>query len=608
VIFFHSSVLRRFLDDEAIRMTTIYPVILGREAMVATEHYLSASAGARMFARGGNAIDAAVAATLVEGVVNPHMHTIGGEAPMLIYVANVARVVAVNGNMTAPAQATIRHYRDLGMDLVPGEGLLAAGVPAAFDALAAALGRFGTLTLADVVEPVLKLCEDGMPMHAGLSGHGETPQDLSGLIGRASLRSNQRKFRENWPTTAAVYLPNGEVPRPGDIIKNPALAKFFQRLLDAETGARNRGREAAIDAARDRFYRGDIAREIVRWSEANGGLLQESDLSRFATKLEESVSVDYHGAMVHKCQPWSQGPIFLQQLRILEGFDLRRMGHNSADYVHHSIEAAKLAFADREAYYADPEFERVPIDGLLSRKYADLRRALVDPRWASMQARPGDPGAMRALSTVAATEARSWGSGTTHVTAADGHGNMVACTASGGWIPSSPVIDTLGFPLGTRMQTFYLDESHANALRPGKRPRTTLTPSLATRDGKPFLSFGTPGGDQQDQWTLQFFINVIDFGMGVQEAIEAPRFSTAHFPSSFYPHNSMPGVVRLEDRIDKDVADELVARGHRVVIRPSWCEGHVLGIRFDPARRLLEGGADPRGQLAVVMAAQAIGW
>jgi gamma-glutamyltranspeptidase / glutathione hydrolase len=589
-------------------MTTIYPQIMGREAMVSTEHYLSASAGARIFARGGNAIDAAVAATLVEGIVNPHMHTIGGEAPMLLYVANEARVVAVNGNMVAPAQATIAHYRNLGINLVPGEGLLAAGVPAAFDALAAVLKYFGTLTLADVIEPALKLCEDGMPMHAGLSGHGETPEDLSGLIGRASLRSNYRKFRERWPTTAAIYLPNGELPVPGDIIKNPALANFFHRLLDAEAAVRNRGREAGIDAARDRFYRGDIAREIVHWSKTNGGLLEEDDLSRFATKFEESITVDYHGVTVHKCQPWSQGPVFLQQLRILEGLDLLRMGHNSADYIHHLVEAAKLAFADREAYYADPEFEQVPLAGLLSKSYADLRRGLIDPERASMEQRPGDPVMMRPLMATDGIETRSWGRGTIHVTAADGRGNMVACTASGGWIPSSPVIETLGFPLGTRMQTFYLDESHPNALKPGKRPRTTLTPSLVTRSGQPFLSFGTPGGDQQDQWTLQFFINLIDFGMNVQEAIEAPRFSTAHFPSTFYPHNSMPGVIRLENRIDSKVADQLAARGHRVVVRPGWCEGHVLGIRFDPARHLLEGGADPRGQLAVVMAAQAIGW
>jgi gamma-glutamyltranspeptidase / glutathione hydrolase len=589
-------------------MTTIYPLIMGREAMVCTEHYLSASAGARIFALGGNAIDAAVAATLVEGVVNPHMHTIGGEAPMLIYSANAARVVAVNGNMAAPAKATIEYYRQRKMNLVPGEGLLAAGVPAAFDALAAALESFGTLTLANVVEPALKLCEDGMPMHAGLSGHGDTPADLSGLIGRASIRSNEQKFRERWPTTAQIYLPNGQLPRPGDIIRNPALAKFFHRLLEAEAGARSRGREAAIEAARDRFYRGDIAREIVAWSQTNGGLLEESDLAQFTTRFEEAVTIDYHGLTVHKCQPWSQGPVFLQQLRILEALDLPRMGHNSTEYIHHLVETAKLAFADREAYYADPQFEPVPIEALLSRKYADLRRVLIDPEAASKEQRPGEPIAMRAVAAGGAREPRSWGSGTIHVTTADGRGNMVACTASGGWIPSSPVIDTLGFPLGTRMQTFYLDERHPNALKPGKRPRTTLTPSLATRNGQPFMSFGTPGGDQQDQWTLQFFINVVDFGMDLQEAIEAPRFSTAHFPSSFYPHNSMPRVVRLEERIDRNVIDQLAERGHQVVARPPWCEGHVLGIRFDPVRRLLEGGADPRGQLAVVMAAQAIGW
>ena len=589
-------------------MTTLYPQVMGREAMIATEHYLSASAGARIFARGGNAIDAAVAATLVEGVVNPHMHTIGGEAPMLIYVADAQRVIAINGNMVAPARATIDHFRSLGLDLIPGEGLLAAGVPSAFDALASALSRFGTMTLADVATPVLALCEDGMPMHAGLSGHGETPKDLSGLIGLASIRANRRKFKEQWPSSAALYMPNGEVPRPGDIIKNPGLAQVFRRLLDAEAGAKNRGREAAIDAARDCFYRGEIAREIVKWSDAKGGLLQASDLDRFTTRFEEPVSADYRGFTVHKCQPWSQGPVFLQQLRLLEGFDLRAMGHNSAAYIHCLVEAAKLAFADREAYYADPEFAEVPMEGLLSRKYADLRRPLIDPEHASMDLRPGDPIAMRALLEGANAEARSWGPGTIHVTAADGHGNMVACTASGGWIPSSPVIDSLGFPLGTRVQTFHLNERHANALRPGKRPRTTLTPSIATRNGAPFLSFGTPGGDQQDQWTLQFFLNMVEFGMDVQEAIEAPRFSTAHYVNTFYPHNFSKGSLRVEERVDEKVRSDLAGRGHLLEVRPPWCEGHVLGIRFDPERRLLTGGADPRGQLAVVMAAQAIGW
>jgi gamma-glutamyltranspeptidase/glutathione hydrolase len=589
-------------------MTTWYPMVMGREAMVATEHYLSAAAGARIFAKGGNAIDAAVAATLVEGVVNPHMHTIGGEAPMLIYLAGARRVIAVNGNMTAPARATIDHYRSIGYKLIPAEGLLAAGVPAAFDALALALREFGTMSIAEVVAPAMALCEDGMPMHPGLAGDGETPQDLSGLIGTASIRFNAQKFRERWPTTAAVYMPSGKLPHTGDIIRNPALANLFRRLTDAEATARNRGREGAIDAARDRFYRGDIAREIVQWSEVNGGLLADSDLAAFRTKIEASVTADYRGITVHKCQPWSQGPVFLQQLRILEGFELAAMGHNSADYIHHLVEVAKLAFADREQYYADPEFTPVPLEGLLSQRYSEIRRGLIDPQRASMEQRPGDPIAMRALLSTINNGARSWGPGTVHVTAADGGGNMIAVTASGGWIPSSPLIETLGFPLGSRMQTFFLDEHHANALHPGKRPRTTLTPSIATRNGEPLLSFGTPGGDQQDQWTLQFFLNLIDFGMDVQEAIEAPRFSTAHFPSTFYPHNARPGVLRIEDRIDEEVRAELSSRGHLVEARPPWCEGHVLGIRFDAAKRLLQGGADPRGQMAVVMPAHAIGW
>jgi gamma-glutamyltranspeptidase/glutathione hydrolase len=589
-------------------MTTIYPLVMGRDAMISTEHYLSASAGVRIFARGGNAIDAAVAATLVEGIVNPHMHTIGGEAPMLIYVANEQRVIAINGNMMAPKRATIDLYRERGLKLVPGEGLLAAGVPAAFDALASALANFGTMRLAEVAEPAIHLCEDGMPVHAGLTGHGETPEDSSGLIGVASLLKLEQKFREKWPTSLELYMPDGEVPRPGKIIKNPALGRFFRRLLDAEAAAKNQGREAAVGAARNCFYRGDIAREIVQWSDANGGLLQESDLANFSTKLETPLSLDYHDITVHKCLPWSQGPVFLQQLRLLQGFDLRSMGHNSADYIHHLVEVAKLAFADREVYYGDPQFAQVPIEALLSEQYAAMRRPLIDPHRASMEQRPGDPIGMRPLLSSGTPTPRSWGPGTVHVTAADGHGNMVACTASGGWIPSSPVIDTLGFPLGTRLQTFFLDENHPNSLQPGKRPRTTLTPSLATRKGKPFLSFGTPGGDQQDQWTLQFFLNLVDFGMDVQEAIEAPRFSTAHFASSFHPRAARPGVLRIENRFDSKIFADLAERGHEVEIRPPWCEGHVLGIRFDPDVRLLAGGADPRGQLAVVMAAQAIGW
>ncbi len=588
-------------------MRTTYPLVMGREAVVSTEHYLSASAGARIFARGGNAIDAAVAATLVEGIVNPHMHTIGGEAPMLVYSAKAGRVVAINGNMMAPARATIAEYQARGIELIPAHGLIAAGVPAALDALVTALAEFGTKSFAEVAEPALALAEDGFPMHVGLAGEEAAADDKYAGAG-ASIRAFEKIFRTHYPSTARIYMPNGELPRPGDIIRNPALAKFFRRLLDSESAARGRGREAALRAVRDRFYSGDIAREIVAWSEANGGLLAESDLARFTTRIEQPVSADYRGVTVFKCGPWSQGPVFLQQLRVLEGFDLGAMGHNSADYIHTVIESAKLAFADREAWYADPEFTRVPMEGLLSPRYAELRRGLIDPHRASYEQRPGDPVAMRALREGGAGESRPWGPGTVHVTACDRAGNMIAITASGAWIPTSPVIETLGFPLGTRMQTFYLDEKHPNALAPGKRPRTTLSPSLAMRGREPFLAFGTPGGDQQDQWTLQFFLNVADFGMNLQEAIEAPKFSSAHFPSTFYPHGALPGVARLEERIDSRVRSELAERGHKIELRPPWSEGHVLAVSVDRARGLLQGGCDPRGQAQPVMAAQTIGW
>jgi gamma-glutamyltranspeptidase / glutathione hydrolase len=589
-------------------MSTIYPLVMGRRAVISTEHYLSAGAGAQIFARGGNAIDAALAAAFVEGVVNPHMHTIGGEAPMLVYAADAKKVVAINGNMTAPARATIEHFRSLGIKLIPAAGLLAAGVPAALGAFITALAEFGTCSLKDVLEPALALAEDGFPVHVGLCGEPGSDGEAHQAGAGAALKFYAERFRTKWPSSARIYLPDGKIPVAGRILKNPALARFFRRLLDAEAAANGRGRASGLEAARHRFYRGDIARDIVAWSDAQGGLLGAQDLERFTTRIEEPLQADYRGVTVFKCGPWSQGPVFLQQVRMLEDFDLRAMGHNSPDYIHTVIESAKLAFADREAWYADPEFTRVPIEGLLSRQYAAIRHTLIDRRRASHDLRPGDPIAMRALREGGAPALRPWGGGTVHVAAADRKGNLIAITASGGWIPSSPVIDALGFPLGTRMQTFYLDENHPNALAPGKRPRTTLTPSLAMRGGEPYLAFGTPGGDQQDQWTFQFFLNVVEFGMNLQEAIEAPKFSTPHVASTFYPHNSMPGVLRMEERVESKTRDALAARGHKIEVRPAWSEGHVLAVSIDRASGLLAGGCDPRGQAQPVMPAQVIGW
>ena len=536
------------------------------------------------------------------------MHTIGGEAPMLIYSAAARRVVAINGNMMAPARATIAHFRALGLELIPGIGLLAAGVPAAFDALVTALRDFGTRSLADVLEPALQLADDGFPMHVGLAGEPAGPDNaLAGAAG-ASLTGDAKRFLTKWPSSARVYLPEGKVPEPSSVLKNSALANFFKRVIDAESSAKNRGREAGLDAARERFYRGDIAREIVAWSDANGGLLGAGDLERFTTRVETPARADYRGVTVFKCGPWSQGPVFLQQLKLLEGFDLAAMGHNSADYIHTVIEAAKLAFADREVYYGDPEFIDVPLDGLLSDRYAAIRRELIDSAHASMDQRSGDPIAMRQLRDAPAADARPWGAGTIHVTAADRDGNMIAVTASGGWIPSSPVIDALGFPLGTRMQTFYLDEHHPNALMPGKRPRTTLSPSLAMVEGEPHLAFGTPGGDQQDQWTLQFFLNVVDFGMDLQTAIEAPKFSTPHFPSTFYPHNNLPGVLRIEDRVPENVRDALAGAATKSKSGRHGLKATCLAVHLNRKTGVLSGGADPRGQAVPSMPAQVIGW
>jgi gamma-glutamyltranspeptidase/glutathione hydrolase len=597
-------------------METINALTMGCEVMISTEHYLSAAAGARIFERGGNAIDAAVAATLVESVVNPHMFTLGGEAPALVYSAKADSVVAINGNMVAPARATIAEYRSRGYDMVPTEGMLAGGVPAAFDSLLTMLTSFGSMSFADVAAPMLELCLGGFPVHDGLLGlramrlrgavaHEVDSESVNPHIG--PIAALVEKFIHRWPSSGEVYLDNGKIPEVGSLIRNPALARCIERLLHAEAAARGRGREGALKAVRDFFYRGEIAREIAAWSERSGGLIGVEDLARFVTRIERPASTAYRDVTVYKCPPWSQGPVFLQHLKLLEGADIRALGHNTTDYIHFVAETAKLAFADREAYYGDPEFVKVPLEGLLSPRYAEIRRALVDPYQASLDIRPGDPVGMRAHADLP-RDLIPWGSGTIHVAAADRAGNMVAITASGAWIASSPVIDGLGFPLGSRMQTFYLDERHPNALAPGKRPRTTLTPSMAARDGKPFLAFGTMGGDQQDQWTLQFFLNRIEFGMDVQAAIEAPKFSGKHFPSSFSPHDSFPGALLVESRIDKRVRDELAARGHRVAERPPWSEGFVLAVEIDRRRGILLGGADPRGHLADTFPARAIGW
>ena len=579
------------------------PTLMGTHGMIATEHYLSAEAGMAVLRSGGNAFDAAVAAALVEGVVNPHMHTFGGELSALVYSATDRKVFSINGNTVAPRAATIAWFREQGIGLIPWSGVLSAGPSAAPDAFLSVLDRFGTCSFAAVAAPAVELAERGFPMHAAL--RGPAPKYLSVDF---SIAANAENFARQWPTSANVYLPNGRLPEVGQVVTNPDLARTFRQLITAEERAAG-DRSAGLRAARAAFYEGDIAHTIAAHAKEHGGLLSVEDLAAFHALIEEPVQCNYRGYDVYKCGPWSQGPVFLQQLALLEGFDLGELGHNSADYVHTVTEAAKLAFADREQYYGDPDFVDVPLDGLLSKDYAAARRGLIDPARASLDQRPGNPRTGAALlEGEEVFAARNWGPGTVYVTVVDKARNMASFTPSGAWIPSSPLIDGLGFPLGTRVQTFFLDASHPNALVPGKRPRTTLTPSLVMRDGQPCMVFGTPGGDQQDQWTLQFFLNVADFDMNVQDAIEAPRFSTAHFPTSFYPHDAVPGLVRVEDRVPEAVRDALRARGHTVQVNPAWTEGDVLGIRVDVEHGVLHGGADLRGEQSKRMPSHVCAW
>jgi gamma-glutamyltranspeptidase/glutathione hydrolase len=422
-------------------------------------------------------------------------------------------------------------------------------------------------------------------------------------------------FREHWPTSAELYLRDGR-PTAWMRFRNPDLARTYQRLVQEATAA-SPGRETQIEAALSAFYSGFVADAIDRFCRQpamdssgtpHSGLLTAADFAHFNAKHELPVTVDFDGWTVAKCGPWSQGPAFLQQLRLLEGFGLNQLGFLSADHIHIVTECAKLAFADREAWYADPEFTDVPIDDLLSREYARDRRQLVSAQ-ASLELRPGAPGGRiprlpsRALQTIAeghwtGTGAQSLGEtrgDTVHVAVADQYGNLVACTPSGGWLQSSPVVPGLGFCLGTRAQMFNLDEDHPNHVQGGKRPRTTLTPSLALLDGEPRLAFGTPGGDQQDQWSLEFFLAHAVFGRDLQEAIDAPMFNTSHFPSSFAPHEAFPGRLHVESRLDTDVRDDLRQRGHEVVEEGPWSLGRLCAVGRDPHSGLLSAGANPRG-------------
>lgn len=565
--------------------TTFYPRLVGTRGAVAANSYLSVDAGVDILKAGGNAIDAAVAATLVEGLVNPQMHTLGGECPMLIRLAGESRVVSVNGNMAAPLAATPEAFRARGLSDVPEEGILAAGAPAAFSALMTVLTRWGTMSFREVSGHARELASKGFAVSAGLRNQHK--------YGVASLRE---KFLSQWPGSAQLYLLGGQPPEVGELMKNEALARTYDYLANARD-------------PHDAFYRGDIAAEIDRFCRERDGFLSRQDLELFDTRIEEPVRLAFGDTELFKCGFWSQGPAELQAIALMWP-RLRGTAPGSADYYHLLIEAMKLAFADREQYYGDPAQSWVPGEVLLSQAYARERAKLIDMKRSSLELRPGD--ARRNAALLPQDERftpKDWGPGTVHVDAVDAKGNMASFTPSGGWLKSAEVMAPLGFPLSVRMMTFYLAPAHhPNVVAPGKRPRTTLTPSLAFKGGKPWMSFGTMGGDNQGQWLLQFFLYRAAFGMRLQEAIEAPRLSTEHFPGFFSPHEGVPNRIRVEPRLGAKVLDELRRRGHDVDVAPDWTEGFVSAIELDAARGVLEAGCDPRGSKSECFPAFAYCW
>jgi gamma-glutamyltranspeptidase/glutathione hydrolase len=563
--------------------TTFYPRLIGRRGAVAANSYLSVNAGVDILKAGGNAIDAACAATLVEGLVNPQMHTLGGECPILIRPAGESRVVCLNGNTAAPAGASPEVFRKRGLSDVPEEGILAAGVPAAFSAVMTALSRWGTMSLWDVSAHARELAANGFPVSAGLRHQHK--------YGIAHLRE---KFVSGWPGSAALYLKNGkEVPEVGDVMRNEALARVLDHLANSKD-------------PHAEFYRGDIATEIAQFSREREGLLAQGDLASFQTKIETPASLRFGDIELFKSGFWSQGPAELQTVALMWPY-LKDVKPGSADHCHLLIEAMKLAFADREQYYGDT---LVPSEVLLSPQYTKARATLIDMKKSNRDLRPGD--ARRNAPLLPADERftpQDWGGGTVHVDAVDAKGNMASFTPSGAWIMSSEVIPALGFPLSVRMMTFYLEPAHhPNVVAPGKRPRTTLTPSLAFKEGKPWMTFGTMGGDNQGQWLLQFFVYRAAFGMTLQDAIEAPRLSTEHFPGFFAPHRGEPNRVRIEPRFGTRVIDELRRRGHDIELAPDWSEGFVSAAQLDEASGLLEAGCDPRGSKSECFPAFANCW
>ncbi len=578
-----------------VHADTFRPVVRGKRGVVAGGAPLSVEAGLRILQRGGNAVDAGVATILAASVIEFSHFSFGGEVPILIKLKG-QKVSVIEGMGQAPMKATREFFAnrtqsDAGArkaGQIPSTGPLSATVPAILDACVTALDQFGTKTLAEVMEPAIQLA-DGFPI-----------DEL-----RVQYIKTRAPIFSQWPDAKRVFLPGGEIPKVGDIFVQADLARTLREIVRAERlaskGTRN-NRHAGLIAARDYFYRGPIARRIGDYMQANGGLIAADDFARFAAKVGEPVETDYHGYQVYKAGFWTQGPAMVETLNMLEGFDLKKMGHNSPAYIHTLAEALKLALADRDRYYGDPNFVKIPSTELLSKNYAALRRPLIDERRASLAQQPGDPMNMKAvlasavqtIGKASAVPEIERANDTTCVNVVDKDGNLFSATPSGAWLPAVVAGDT-GVLMGQRLQSSLTDPNSPNVVAPGKRPRITLTPTIVLKGGEPFMVLSTPGGDNQDQALLQVLLNIIEFGMNPQEAVEAPRFDTQHYVSSFDDHEFLPGSLNVESRVSLKTIQELSQKGHKVKVQGEW--GTLSAptvIMFDPKTGVASAGADPR--------------
>jgi gamma-glutamyltranspeptidase / glutathione hydrolase len=565
---------------------TMRPVIRGRHAAVASMKAEATEAARRILEAGGNAFDAAVGGQAALAVTDFSLNGMGSDAVLLVYNAREKKVYSVNAEPRAPKLATIEWYQKNNGGRIPeSDGLLSGGLPGVVDAWYTLLDRWGTMSFAQVLQPAIDLAENGFP----LSEYG------------ASYIAEEKKILK-YPTTVKIYLPNGRPPKAGEILRNADLARTLKKLVEAEKENQAKGRHEALKAARDRFYKGDIAKDLAAFSEANGGLFRYEDFAAYTVEVETPVSINYRGYQIYKNPSASQGPTELIALNLLEGYDLKSLGHNSPDFLHTNVEAVKLAMADREKYLGDMDFIKIPYDGLLSKDYARERRKLIDPQKASLELRPGLPEKFtadrspldRPVHEVLDGGARHEGD-TSYIAVVDKDHNMVSFEPSLHDVFGTGVVmgDT-GILFNCRGDYYSLVRGEANALEPGKRPRSTLQSTLIMKDDQPYAILGSPGGDDQVMRTMQTLINVIDFGMNIQQAIEAPRWSSRAFPASPFPHTMYPGDMAVEARIPEATRQALISRGHKLRVARPWSLGSNAGIIVDVNLGVLSAGADPR--------------